>query len=400
MKISYYSMIFKSLANVMDYFLQKFKKDNLKDFTEREVNLLFEIVKTCFTTMMAVKENLTSEFEKESLELESNGDGSKHKQFYDVYSDKQSTPLQEIIRWVMTAYIPPRFIQIFVEILCRIEAKVQPINFDDKRKLVEWLIDLISEYLSIFPGMRFDVIKHFHDIQEHEGIKVRASLMANILKKSFFSSKMKRISEYMHTDEAGKGHLEDNEDIEVSSQCYFVEGNKRMFPIFLIMTKKKGYLLRQTIEKPSPLTGLDSLSPYPPECFDTFEIKDLKLLHQNLDKTSVRYFFKDKGSFLIDFMSEFEKQKIIGMTFKLFAGDSGEQPKEGEGLKTHEPLKHLKYKVKDCDYVFNIAIYQHPEENDNRTFTDVCLTQNKFLMLILDKSMRFIIPDFSEEAYK
>ena len=405
-KISYYSMIFKSLANIMDYFLQKFKKENIKNFSEKEVNLLYEIVKTAFTTMMSVKNNITTEFSADSEALEKEGEAGE-KLFYDIYSDKASTPLQEIMRWVMTAYIPPRFIEVFVEVLCRIEARVQSIKFELKCRLVNWLIELISEYLSIFPGYRFDVIKHFHEVQEIEGIKVRASLMACILKKSFFSSKMQRVEEYMNTEEAGKGHLKDDKHIMLSSHCFMVEGNKRMFPIFLILTKSKGYLLKQTLEKPSPLTGLDSLSPYPPECFDSFEMDDLSELFQNVDRTSVRFLFKSHTTFLIDFMSEFEKDKMIFETIKISkskgAGpDNGkeESPDNTSGLKVNEMNRSLKLKMKDCDYIFNVAIYEFPEENDNRTFTDVCLNQNKHMMLIMDKSLKFVIPDFSEASYK
>jgi hypothetical protein len=57
----YYHLVFKSLSNVLDYFLQKFKKENLKVFRNNEISLLYEIIKTAVTAMMTVKAAIISD---------------------------------------------------------------------------------------------------------------------------------------------------------------------------------------------------------------------------------------------------------------------------------------------------------------------------------------------------
>jgi hypothetical protein len=220
-QIGFYHMIFNSLGTIMDFFQKRFKNENLKHFGEKELNMILEIIKTARKVMFIVEKSICDNEGKSEKSSASSGDSKKEKEFYDIYSDKESTPLQELIRWVFTIFVPDRFIEIIILILCKIESTVQKVDFILKRVTSKSLIDFICEYLKIFPKKRFDLICYFYEKEITEGFKVRASLVGVILRKSFLFVKMQRLEEYMHTKQAGRGYMKAGETIEHYSTCLY-----------------------------------------------------------------------------------------------------------------------------------------------------------------------------------
>lgn len=121
------------------------------------------------------------------------------KQFCDFYADYQDTPLVQLLRWVICKYVSAHLIKIFVELLTRIEAPMQDMNFKKNRNLVSELLKFIPEYLSFLPNGRYDLIKHFYYKQTTKGVNVRASMLHGILNSSHLTSKMQRVIEHMNT---------------------------------------------------------------------------------------------------------------------------------------------------------------------------------------------------------
>jgi hypothetical protein len=389
----YYHLVFKSLSNVLDYFLQKFKKENLKIFRQNEINLLNEIIRTAVTAMMTVKAAIIADVAASQPGGDPASAGnSEEKKFYDVYSDNQDTPLKELMRWVMSTYVPPRFIEIFVELLTRIEARVQEVEFKFKRTLVAELLKFIAEYLSFFPNRRYDLIKHFYDTQTTQGVKVRASMLHDILKNSYFSSKMQRIIEYMNTKEAGDGYLDKEKDVVFYSYGYYGAVKGKIFPIFVVMTKAKLYLLKETLEKAFEIASLESLSPYPPRCLAAIEYKEVKEVFHYPDYSSVR--IKTRwNSHLIDFVSTYEKIAFMGVFSKLLAQDeTATKPT------MNELPESLSYGDSRVDHLFSCAIFESSSDSEKRTFTDVVVQSCKHLLLIVGNSMHLYEIDLSEEG--
>jgi hypothetical protein len=220
-QIGFYHMIFNSLGMIMDFFQKRFKNENLKNFGEKELNMILEIIKTSRKAMFIVEKSICDHEGKNDKSASKSGEGKKEKEFYDIYSDKDSTPLQELIRWVFTIFVPDRFIEIIILILCKIESSVQKVNFILKRMTSKSLIDFICEYLKLFPKKRFDVISCFYEKEITEGFKVRASLVGLIIRKSFLFVKMQRLEEYMHTRQAGRGSMKPSEAIDDYSTCLY-----------------------------------------------------------------------------------------------------------------------------------------------------------------------------------
>lgn len=391
---SYYHLIFTSLSSILDYFLQKFRKENIKIFTKSEANALFEIIKTAVSAMQTVKKAIETDVgAKSGGDDATKGNKDNDKKFYDVYSDKKCTPLQELTRWVMTTYVPQRFIEILVELLTRIEARVQGMEFDIKRRLVTELLTFLSEYLSVFPHKRFDTIQSFYKAESTQGIRVRASLLADILKKSFLSSKMARIIEYMNTEEAGSGYLKEDKQVLAYSYCYLGESKGSIFPAFIVITKTMLYLLKETLEKPSHLAGLESLSPYPPKCIHSIEIKELTDLFQYPDQSSIRL-YKGSTSYLLDFISTFEKHQFIKEIRPSLISDGKKPEKLMKGI--HE----FKYAIGAPSYVFSCVLYESKDDNDRKTFTDVIMADSKVLLFVIGATMNVVRMNLSESAAK
>jgi hypothetical protein len=318
------------------------------------------------------------------------GDSNENRKFYDIYADNQDTPLKELMRWVMTTYVPPRFIEIFVELLTRIEARVQKVNFETKRNLVMELLKFIAEYLYIFPSRRYDLIKHFYDTQIIQGVKVRASMLHDILKNSYFASKMQRIIEYMTTKEAGDGYLDKDRQVIFNSYGYYGAVHGKIFPVFVVMTKTKLFILKETLEKAFDLAALDSLSPYPPKCLTGLEYKDIKDVFQYPDFSSVRI-TSSWSTHVVDFVSRYQKQEFMEHLSQLLGQVEGHQ----------FTLNELPADCKKLiDTLYSCAIFESEAFHDKRTYTQIVMEKGKRLLHIDSNSMNAYIIDLSEEGAK
>lgn len=106
----------------------------------------------------------------------------KRSQIYDIHLDSENSPEKELTRWVLTRFVPERFVKIFVEALVKMyrpTADGDSYNYQNtdlfRRTMHTSLCisEFMSLYISIFPEKRFELVSYFLQMEVQEGFKIR-----------------------------------------------------------------------------------------------------------------------------------------------------------------------------------------------------------------------------------
>lgn len=162
---------------------------------------------------------------------------------YEIHSSQENQTRFDIIKFVIRSFIPIRFLNIFVSALLRIQNQIKSFSFyeNDSRssdyrysevqtkqelKIARdasfSIINFISEYLTIFPKKRFQIVKNFYEVEAKEQMTARNSLISFILKISYRFGKIDRMQKYMSTAAANKGSFS-KEGEEIKFSCFAMD---------------------------------------------------------------------------------------------------------------------------------------------------------------------------------
>ena len=215
-KLELYEIIFQALSKVINFFQLKLVKDSARELTTEDLDTMFDLSNTCFIVLENIKKIILSEGVSDRF------GGHSHpseivKEKYEIHSSKEE-PIQNVcLQYILKKYIPISFIYTFIESLIRLIFK--GLDADDMdnvlsnrqcfkdnpvKKIRAKLKDLIAEYISIIPKVKFIVIKYFHDVEHRLGIRCSSSLVAEVITKSIIFGKFQRIEDYMSSKDVEK----------------------------------------------------------------------------------------------------------------------------------------------------------------------------------------------------